>query len=335
MAPDRDPEIRPDDRRLRLARAAGRVNGLETLVLGWHGKGTSEGSGAFPAVVIIAWRDPESMIAATGRDELGFLRERLGLHLNVARAETFEVMSRTFASLPTERSVMRILTITARPDTEGQLFERLREVQRDLSDRGLIASHVARRVAPGRIEALVVGVFRDHDAIDRATGGEPSRPAYVDRLREFIEHVDIDTYEAMEIAPRLPLSAGPPILVFDDFGRIVDLTPSAAAVLGRTQDEAIGMLMADLRSAAPTRDDKTWDLVLGGGADLDAASGEADWIVPSGGHVRVRWFLRRDVPVIGRHAALARRRQDPPPTSADLDAALAEAFPRDPSLIGA
>lgn len=331
--PDRRPELDPDDRRLRFARAAGRVNGLETLILGWDGRSTAASGRAFPIVVVIAWRDAESMVAATGREEQGFLRDRLGLHLDVARAETYEVMSRTFASLPTPHSVLRILTIEAKPGTDAALFERLREIQRDLTDRGLIASHVARRVEPDRIEALVVGIWRDDEAIAAVTEGQLSQPAFVDRIRAFMGRVEVDTYEAMEIAPRLPLASGPPILVLDATGRIVDVTPSGAAALGRTQDEAVGLRLDELADGDANR--KTWAAVLGDPAGADTAFGEAAWTVPSGGHVFLRWYLRRDVPVFGRHTILVRRRQDPPPTAAELDAALAEAFPRDPSLIGA
>ena len=332
--PDRRPDLDPDDRRLRFARAAGRVNGLETLILGWDGRSTAEPDRSFPTVVVIIWRDAESMVAATGRDEQGFLRDRLGLHLNVTRAETYEVMSRTFASLPTPQSVLRILTIGANPGTDAALFERLREIQRDLTDRGLIASHVARRVEPDRIEALVVGIWRDHDAIAEVTEGRPGNPAFVDRIRAFMGPVDVDTYEAMEIAPRLPLASGPPILVLDATGRIVDVTPSGAAALGRTQDEAVGLRLDELAGNGDANR-RTWAAVLGDPAGADTAFGEAAWTVPSGGDVFLRWYLRRDVPVIGRHTILVRRRQDPPPTAAELDAALAEAFPRDASLIGA
>lgn len=329
--PDRYPDTGADDRRLRLARAAGRVNGLETLIVGWDGRSTADAS--FPSVVAIAWRDAEAMVAASGRDEMAFLRDRLGVHLEVARAETYEVMSRTFASLPTPRSVLRILTIEAKSGTDAALFERLREIQRDLTDRGLIASHVARRVAPDRIEALVVGVWRDHDAIAEVTDGRPGDPAFVDRIQPFMGRVEVDKYEAMEIAPRLPLASGPPILILDGAGRIVDVTPSGAAALGRTQDEAVGLRLDELTGNGDANR-TTWAGVLGDPAGADSAFGEAAWTVPSGGHVFLRWYLRRDVPVLGRHTILVRRRQDPPPTAADLDAALAEAFPRDASLIG-
>ena len=320
-------------RRVRFARAAGRVNGLETLVLGWHGPGLGGGSAEGPSVVMIAWRDVESMLNASGRDEAGFLRDRLGLSMTIGAAETYEVTSRTFASLPTSTSVMRILTLDVRPNVEGALFELLRELQARLTDRGLIASHVARRATLDRTEALVVGIWRDHDAIDAATHANPARPAFAEIIEPLVESVSIETFEALEIAPRLPLASGPPILVLDDARRIVDLTPAAAATLGRTQDEAVGLLLDDL--AVPETQDEPvdWTALIDERHDGRQASGEAAWTVPSGGEVLVRWRLRRDVPVIGRHTVLVRRRQDPPPTADELEAALAEAFPRDPTLI--
>jgi PAS domain-containing protein len=324
---------RRGDRRVGLARAAGRVNGLETLVLGWHGQGQGGGSAESPNLVMIAWRDVESMLAASGRDEPGFLQERLGLNLDAGQAETYEIMSRTFASLPTPSSVMRILTLAVRPNVEGALFELVRELQARLSDRGLIASHVARRAALDRTEALVVGVWRDHAAIDAATGGDPSKSAFAEIIDPLVDSITIETYEALEIAPRLPLAAGPPILVLDDGRRIVDLTPSAAATLGRTQDEVVGLTLDELTVPESQEAPVHWDSVLAASGEGPEA-GESAWTVPSGGDVLVRWRLRRNTPVVGRHTILVRRRQDREPTADDLDAALAEAFPRDPTLIG-
>jgi PAS domain-containing protein len=321
-----------DTRRVRFARAAGRVNGLETLVLGWHASGTAGASADSPSVVMIAWRDVESMLTASGRDETALLRDRLGVSMEIGQAETFEVTSRTFASLPTSTSVMRILTFDVRPNVEGALFELLRELQARLTDRGLIASHVARRATLDRTEALVVGVWRDHEAIDAATRSNPARPAFAEIIDPLVESVSIETFDSLEIAPRLPLASGPPILVLDGSKRIVDLTPAAAATLGRTQDEAVGLVLDDLTAPDSQEAPVDWAGLL---ADRNErqASGEAVWAVPSGGDVLLRWQFLRDVPVIGRHSMLVRRRQDPPPTAGELEAALAEAFPRDPTLI--
>jgi PAS domain-containing protein len=231
--------------RERLARMAARINGLETLVAGWRA-GDPGASAITPSIVVTAWRDAELMVAALGRDEAGFLREHLGLAVETEGGESYEVISRTFGSLPVPNSVLRIVTMTARGSAEATLFERLREIQRWLTDHGLIASHVARRVIATGIEVAIVGVWNDHSAIHAATQGRPERSVFPDEIEPLIESSTVEMYDALEIAPRLPMSSGPPILVLDESRRIVDLTPAAAAILGRTQDEAVGMLVEDI-----------------------------------------------------------------------------------------
>jgi PAS domain-containing protein len=223
--------------------------------------------------------------------------------------------------------VLRIVTLTARDTVEEPLFERLRDIQRWLTDHGLIASHVARRVVSSGIEVLVVGVWIDRTAIELATLGQPDRLVFPDEIGPLIESSAVEMYDALEIAPRLPLSSGPPILILDGSRRVVDLTPSAAAMLGRTQDEALGMLVEDIADAADRDGALHWSRLLDDVQDDSQVAGEAAWVVPSGGHVMIRWLLRRDAPVRGRHTILVRRRQDAEPTVAELEAALAEAFP--------
>jgi PAS domain-containing protein len=320
----------PDDR-TRLARAAARINGLETLILGWRRRGepaleAGETEGA--SVVVLVWLDAESMLAAA-YDEATFLRDRLGITIDIERADTYEVVNRTFGSLPTPTAVLRILTLRARATGEATLFERLRDIQTRLTAHGLIASHIARRVGRAGIEALVVSVWSDDAAIEAATTGRTDRPAYAEELEPWIDSVTIDVYEAMEIAPKLPMSSGPPILILDGSRRIVDLTPAAAAVLGQTQDEAVGMSIEALAGPGNEAASERW---LRSREDGDAADevGDAAWPLSPGGQVMIRWRLRRDVPVPGRHTVLVRRRHEPEPTSEALDAALIEAFPPGP-----
>ena len=312
--------------RERLARMAARINGLETLVVGWRA-GDPGASAITPSIVVTAWRDAELMVAALGRDETGFLRENLGLAVETEGGESYEVISRTFGSLPVPNSVLRIVTMTARGSAEATLFDRLREIQRWLTDHGLIASHVARRVIATGIEVAIVGVWIDHTAIHAATQGRPERSVFPDEIEPLIESSTVEMYDALEIAPRLPMSSGPPILVLDGSRRIVDLTPAAAAILGRTQDEAVGMLVEDIAADGDRDGAMRWSGLLDASRTDAHVTGEAAWLVPSGGHVMIRWLLRRDVPVRGRHTILVRRRQDPEPTAAELDAALADAFP--------
>ena len=318
---DTRPGTSGSDHRQRLSRAAGRVDGLETLIVGWEAR-EPEASSIAPLVVVTAWRDVESMLSAT-REEDAFLQDRLALSVAADHVESYEVMSRTFGSLPTPTSVLRVLTMTATSRAESSLFERLREVQRRLTDHGLIASHIGRRVTDEGIEVLVVGVWVDRRAVEVVTGGRLDKTAFSDEIDPWIETVTASTFDALEIAPRLPMAAGPSILVLDDVRRVVDLTPAGAAAIGRTQDEAIGSLVEDLAAPENRLAGEQWSHWL----EEAEAAGETAWAVPSGGHVMVRWRLRRDAPVRGRHALLIRRRHEPEPTTGEMDAALAEAFP--------
>jgi PAS domain-containing protein len=326
------PGVRPGSAadRARLARAAAKVNGLETLILGWRPQADEAAdppAASAPSVVVMVWLDVETMVTAATH-ESAFLRDRLGVQVDIDRGGTYEVMSRTFGSLPTASGVLRILNLIARPSGEAILFERLRDIQTRLTAQGLIASHVARRVGPVGIEGLIVSVWTDLAAIENATQGRIDRPAFATELEPWIESVTIDTYQAMEIAPKLPMGSGPSIVVVDGSHRIVDLTPAAAAVLGQTQDEAIGISIEALAGPVGRGSD---DSAPGRRADgaADDEVGESGWPLGPGGQVMLRWRLRHDVPVPGRHTILVRRRQEPEPTGAALDAALSEAFPAD------
>src|SRR5215203_5198554 len=328
------PGMRPGsaEDRARLARAAAKVNGLETLILGWRtpaDEGTDPSDVPGASVVVTVWLDVETMVA-DATHETAFLHDRLGVRVDVERGETYEVMSRTFGSLPTASGVLRIISLMARPRAEATLFERLRDIQTRLMGHGLIASHVARRVGPAGIEGLVVSVWSDPAAVEGATQGNVDRPAFAPELEPWVESVTIDTYQAMEIAPRLPMASGPPIVVIDGSRRIVDLTPAAAAVLGQTQDDAVGTLIEAL-AGPENADDPAGSLGPRGHDERGDETGESAWPLGPGGHVMVRWRLRRDVPVPGRHTLLVHRRQEPEPTAEALDAALSQAFPPDGS----
>jgi PAS domain-containing protein len=318
----------PTDR-ARLARAAAKVAGLETLIVGWRSREEAppDASDVAPAcVVVLVWLDVESMVAAATHEST-FLSDRLGLRIAIERGETYEVSSRTFGSLPTPSAVVRIVTLRARPSVEAALFERLRDIQTRLTALGLIASHVARRVGPEGIEAVVISVWSDDDAIEAATGGRIDRPAFGEEIDPWVDAVAIDTYRAVEIAPRLPMSSGPAIVILDGSRRIVDLTPAAAAVLGQTQDEAVGMSIEALGGHDGPAAAEDWLRPSGDQPTPDEA-GESAWSLHPSGHVMLRWRLRRDVPVPGRHTLLVHRRHEPEPTAEALDAALDEAFPQ-------
>ncbi|MFL5675684.1 MAG: hypothetical protein ACJ779_11805 [Chloroflexota bacterium] len=311
--------LTPDLDRDRLSRTAARIKGLETLILGWPPNESGVPAGC-PSVIVLSWVDVSSMLTAAGANDDAFLRDRLGLDVVVTGAESFELTSRTFGALPATSSLLRILSLRVRSPGDAELFDRLRNVQERLTGLGLVASQVARRVTPEGIEAVVVGLWRDQAAIDEATRGELDRPAFADEIEPWIESATVTPYRAIEIAPHLPMGSGPPILVLDDDGRVVDLTPAAAASLGRTQGEAVGLTIFEVTGGVDG-----WLSLLASDDPDDEAGRSASPLVS--GTVRIHWRLRRHVPVEHRHLLLVRREHEPAITSDDIDAAVADAFP--------
>jgi PAS domain S-box-containing protein len=318
------------DLRGRLARAARDVAGLDSLIVGARRAQTSDPNAAAEALpveaaLVTVWRDATLMTRATGVEEQDrFLGTRLRLPLELDEAVHYEIVGRTFAALPPETAAyLRILTVRARPNEEARLIETLRDQQRKFVDLGLVASHLGRRVIGRECEAVTVGVWPDRATIRQATGGRPERPLYAKELADWSDRIHLETYDGIEIAPRLPAASGPPIYVIDEDLRIVDVTAAAAAAIGWASEDLVGKSVLDISLAdAETRTDP-WQTLLQEGQ----ISGEGPWLVPDSGAVFIRYIAARDVPIVGRHTVLVHRWHEPSPTADDLEAALREAFP--------
>src|SRR5688572_8870257 len=311
----------------RLARAARDVPGLDSLIVGARRVLLSGEGGDVPveAAIVTVWRDVDSMARATGIDEQDrSLGHRLRLPLSIDRAVHYEIVGRTFAAWPPETTTyLRIVTVRARANEEARLIETLRDRLPQLVEKGLVASHLGRRVVSGEFEAVTVGVWPDEETLLAATGGGPERPLFEQELSHWSGRLQLETYDGIEIAPRLPAASGPPIFILDDQLRIVDVTAAAAATLGREPDDLVGRSLQDLSQTDPV------DFARNTGAlrQEGAAVGEAKWHVPDFGEVFLRYVARRDMPIPGRHTVLVHRWNEPAPTDADLDSALDAAFP--------
>ncbi len=318
----------------RLARAAREVNGLDSLIVGARrapmAVSTEDDVEAHAladveAAIITVWRDVESMVRATGIDEEDrFLAARLNLPFAIDRAVHYEIVGRTFAALPPDATMyLRIVTVRARPNEEARLIETLRGQRERLVELGLVASHLGRRVDGSECEAITVGVWPDRATLRRATRGGPERPLFEEELADWADRLRLETYDGIEIAPRLPAASGPPIFVIDDEMRIVDITASAAATLGWAAADLVGRSMPELSRTDPEVYRRNWTTLISAGE----VAGEGKWHVPEAGLVFLRYIARRDVPINGRHSVLVHRWNEPAPTAADLDAALDAAFP--------
>ncbi len=309
----------------RLARAARDVPGLESLIVG--ARRTSAGSTESPveAAIVTVWRDVALMARATAVDEQDrFLGLRLRLPLEVVEAVHYEIVGRTFAALPPESAAyLRILTVRARPNEEARLVKTLRDQQPRLVDLGLVASHLGRRVVGMECEAVTVGVWPDLATIRRATQGRAERPLFESDLADWSDRTHLETFDGIEIAPRLPASSGPPIYVIDEELRIVDITAAAAAAIGWPAEDLVGRSVLEISLADPEIRAVPWQTLI----DRGLVIGEGPWLVPDSGAVFIRYIAMRDVPINGRHTVLVHRWHEPEPTVQDLERALIEAFP--------
>ena len=312
----------------RLARAAAGVPGLESLVIAARSATARDDDAAsvpIEAVIVTVWRDETAMSRAVEVDEPRFITSRLDLPMAASAANHYDLVGRTFAALPLESTAyLRILSVHAGLADEARLVGTLRAQQPRLVDLGIIASHVGRRsLGDDAVEAVHVSVWPDRATLRSATRGMLEQPLFAAELEPWGDSARVDMYDAIEIAPRLPTASGPPLVILDEDRRIVDVTRTAAAVLGVPPGDLVGRRLDDLAHADDGGLPQIWQGLLATGG----ATGSWAWAVPAIGAVMVRFAAGRDQPVPGRHALVVRRRHDPAPTGADLEAALAMAFP--------
>lgn len=313
----------------RLARAAAGVPGLESLVIAARSATARDDESAsvpIEAVIVTVWRDQTAMSRAVEFDEPRFITSRLDLPMAASSANHYDVVGRTFAALPPESTAyLRILSVRAGPADEARLVGTLQAQQPRLVDLGIVASHVGRRsLRDGAMEAVHVSVWPDRATLYSATHGVLEQPLFASELAPWRAAARVEMYDAIEIAPRLPRASGPPLVILDEDRRIVDLTATAAAVLGVPPGDLVGLRLDDLAQADDAGLPQVWQGLLATGG----ATGSWAWAVPAIGAVMVNFAAGRDRPVPGRHALVVRRRHDPAPSPSDLEAALAEAFPR-------
>ena len=313
----------------RLARAAGGVPGLESLVIAARSATARDDDSAsvpIEAAIVTVWRDEPAMSRAVEVDEPRFITNRLDLPMAASASNHYELVGRTFAALPPESTAyLRILSVHAGQADEARLVAILQGQQPRLVDLGIVASHVGRRSLGDReVEAVHVSVWPDRATLRTAAHGVLDQPLFASELEPWRDGTRVEMYDAIEIAPRLPRASGPPLVILDEDRRIVDVTATAAAVLGVPSGDLVGRRLDDLAHADDTRLAETWQGLLSSGD----ATGSWAWSVPALGAVMVHFAAGKDRPVPGRHALVVRRRHDPAPTIADLEVALSEAFPQ-------
>jgi PAS domain-containing protein len=255
----------------RLARAAAGVAGLESLVIAARSAPSrDDGSASVPleAAIVTAWSDLTAMSRAVEADEARFISDRFDLPFTATVTERYDVVGRTFAALPPESTAyLRILTVRAPSADEQRLVHTLQAQQPRLADLGIIASHVARRrLDDGSVEAVHVSVWPDRATLRSATHGMFDQPLFAPELESWWGHTRVEMYDAIEIAPRLPHASGPPLAILDEDRRIVDVTATAAAILGVPPGDLVGRRLDELANAEETALPEIWDRLLATGS---------------------------------------------------------------------
>lgn len=171
-----------------------------------------------------------------------------------------------------------------------------------------VSQLASRRVGDGA-ELLVLTAWRDMTAL---AGMLDRVETWWDRLAA--EHrlagVTKETFELrpsglLRLTPR-----GPAVVITDDHGVIVDATPAAVGMLGRS----------------------VWDLFQLRFDDLPRNLDDGTALIarPEGGSVHVHVARALNMPAPGRHAALLLPAFEPKPDASAIEAAIADAYRRGP-----
>ena len=132
-------------------------------------------------------------------------------------------------------------------------------------------------------------MWPDLATIRQATGGRAERPLFEQDLADWVDRLQLETYDGIEIAPRLPAVSGPPIFVIDEDLRIVDITASAAATIGWPAEDLVGQVGREIslggsRTAAANRGRRS--------SQRAVCPARASYLVPDTGAVFLRYHRR-------------------------------------------
>lgn len=151
------------------------------------------------ALIASAWPNLEAELAALG--DLGPRAPALDLPdwVDAESAEHFEAVGAVLAPLgdAVGRRV-RVLRLVLRPNVSAAFFDHVRAQQQELRQRGdLITALMGRRTSGRRDEYTSVALWRDDEALARATHGSPDRPVGWDELSEWADSYDTELYDAV------------------------------------------------------------------------------------------------------------------------------------------
>ena len=220
-----------------------------------------------------------------------------------------------------EGPVIGVVRALVAPNADASAIEAVRDSRAEVTEAGVLALHIGRRVHGYQTELAILAVWRDRTSLRHFANrrsGALIQPAFLDQLTEWsFETWDCLSGDRLAIPP-----AGPAVLIADDSGRYVDASPGVENLLGVPGELVLGRTVADLsgpelRAAFAA----SWSTFLREGRQ----AGRYTLQLPGGGCTEVQFRAETNAPEPGLHASVLTRpddRADPRPVAE----VVAEAF---------
>jgi PAS domain-containing protein len=236
--------------------------------------------------------------------------------------ETWQLVDQTATSFePAGGRVLRLLRLPLLPEADGAFVDFWSPLRTGFVETGdLAVSQLARRGGPEGPTLLLVNVWRDSAALGRVS---PQQPYFGQRLPPGLIRgpIRVDTFDLHPTSVLRLAPDGPAILITDDDGRVVDVTPSATALLGASAWDLLDQRLDDL-------------VLVDGDVAVRSLAGRYRFRRPEGGSILLQARSAAHVPAPGRNAVLLLPGSQPTPVDGDLERAIAAAYRRDAPSVG-
>lgn len=283
---------------------------VEGLFAHWFGVATVGGQARI--ALVSGWESAEAIVEFTRANRLPRRTGPIGQIVALGTTEQWELVDQIVSTFePGDATVLRLVRAALPAEERDAVIARLATARELVPARTDVAvSQLATRRVGQAEEVLVLTAWRSAAALDAMAGRLTS---WWGRLA--VEHglgaVDQQTFELrpsgmLRLTPR-----GPAVVITDDRGLIVDATPAAVGMLGRSIWDLFALRFDDLPR------------LLDDGTALIAR--------PEGGAVRIHVVRAANMPAPGRHAALLIPAYEPTPAEASVEAAIAAAYRRGPA----
>jgi PAS domain-containing protein len=198
-------------------------------------------------LTVSVWSDYEALLRVSDgrpdRDISDVWQTKVLRDVTTEHYELSESTHRTDVAL--EAEVLGVITGTIRPHVEGTVHEMIRAIGPSLGPAGVSGLLVGRRIVEQRTQIVVVAPWRDrlslHEfARSRAVGAvDPAFATHLDPWR-------FETFDCLSADRIAAETVGPAVLVVDEAGRCVDVSPGVEGVLRTPGELLLGHTLTEL-----------------------------------------------------------------------------------------